>query len=347
MTQPESRPDLPDETDLLTEQAAQWIVLLTDDDEATRTQARAGFERWKQADTRHAAAAASLEQLIGQVRGVRETAGGSARPARAALDAVFADRRHRQRLKRAGAALLAVFVLAAPAWMALRAWPPAYAMADIRTATGQWETRLLSDGTRITLDSASAVDLHYDAHRRAIELVQGEILVDVAKDAARPFLVETTHGSIRALGTRFVVGHQDDATVLSMIESRVAVQTARQRAAGSSETTEVVAGQRVRITENAVGPAEPIDTRSLADAWKYHQLVVDNRPLPEVLDELAHYRPGHIHYDLAEIEPIRVSAVLPLDDPDQALQLLHIKFPALRIRTVTPWLVLVDAPSPK
>jgi transmembrane sensor len=36
--------------------------------------------------------------------------------------------------------------------------------------------------------------------------------------------------------------------------------------------------------------------------------------------------------------------VLPLDDTDRALQLLMSSFPELRIRTLTPWLVLVDAP---
>ncbi len=122
------------------------------------------------------------------------------------------------------------------------------------------------------------------------------------------------------------------------------MQTARQRAAGGSEATEVAAGERVRITANAVGLIESIDARSLADSWKYHQLVINDRPLPEVLDELARYRPGHIHYDRREIENIRISAVLPLDDPARALQLLHANFPTLRIRTVSPWLVLVDAP---
>ncbi len=114
---------------------------------------------------------------------------------------------------------------------------------------------------------------------------------------------------------------------------------------GSHEATQVAAGQRVRITADAVGPAEAIDPRGLADAWQRHQLVLNDRPLAEVLDELARHRPGRIHYDAAQIEGIRVSAVLPLDDTDRALQLLLDNFPTLRIRTITPWLVLVDAPA--
>jgi len=333
------------EDDALAEQAAHWIVRLTDGDPDERRRVRDAFEAWKQADPRHAAAAGDMERFIGETHAVRDRAAGHARPARAALDAAFAaEGRRRQRVRRAGTALAVACLLAVPAWALLQAWPVGYLAADLRTATGQWESRMLPDGTRITLNTASAVNLHYDPHRRAIELVQGEILVDVARDAARPFLVETAHGSIRALGTRFVADRQADATVLDMIESRVSVQTAAQRAAGSAEATIVGAGQRVRITVDAVGPAEAIDARTLAQAWQQHQLVASDRPLPEVLDALSRHRPGRIQYDRARLQHIRVNAVLPLDDTDRALELLMASFPELRIRTVTPWLVWVSAP---
>lgn len=330
--------------DPIAEQAAQWIMLLTADDPAERQQARAGFDAWRRADPRHAATAGELEQFIGKFSTVRANSGDDSRAASAALDAAHASRQRRQRLKRLSAAVTLALLLVAPGWLALQAWPVSYLMADLRTGTGQWQTQLLADGSRITLNTGSAVNLHYDATRRSIELVQGEILVDVAKDAQRPFVVDTADGSIRALGTRFVVERKADATTLSMIESRVAVHTATQRAIGGGSGTLVTAGQRVRITASAITPAEQIDTRSLADAWRRHQLVVRDLPLSEVLDLLARHRPGHIHYDRAQIAQIRVNAVLPLDDSDAALQLLLVNFPALRIRTITPWLVLVDAP---
>ena len=328
--------------DALAEQAAQWIVRLSGDDPAGRARAREAFEAWKRADPRHAAAAKGMEGFLQEMQAAR---GSGARPARAGLEAAQAANGKRPRPKRIGTALALAFALALPAWLALQTWPPGYLAADARTATGRWETRTLADGTRVTLGSASAVNLRYDERRRAIELVQGEILVDVAKDATRPFLVETAHGRIRALGTRFVVDRQPDATLLSMIESRVVVQTATQIATGSAQATEVAAGQRVRITADAVGPAQTIDTRGLTDAWQRHQLVVNDQPLAEVLDALSRHRPGRIHYDAAQIDGIRVSAVLPLDDTDRALRLLLTSFPDLRIRTITPWLVLVDAPA--
>lgn len=332
--------------DALAEQAAQWLVALTGDDEAECATARAGFEAWKRADPRHAAAALGMEQFLDRLHDARSGPAGS-RPARAALDASGSagnkqerQTRRARRTRRAGAALMLAAVLAMPAWVALQAWPPGYLMADLRTATGQWQTQALADGTRITLASGSAVNLRYDERRRTVELVQGEILVDVARDASRPFVVETAQGSLRALGTRFVVDRQADATVLSVLESRVAAQAA----AGGQESATVDAGQRVRITNHGLGPVQSMDARGLADAWRNHQLVVNDQPLAEVLDALARHRPGHIRYDSAQIRHLRVSAVLPLDDTDRALQLLMSSFPELRVRTLTPWLVLVDAP---
>ncbi|MFL9879623.1 FecR domain-containing protein [Herbaspirillum rhizosphaerae] len=345
-------------TDSITEQAAQWIVQLSADDAGEREAAQRGFEVWKKADARHAAMAERLLDFIGKVRHMRgngndggNNSNSKARPARAALNAVFASRTQkdvqcttgtrRSRAKRVTSALFFALCVSVPAWVVTKIYPPHYLMADMRSATGKWETRVLEDGTRITLNSASAVNLHYDAKRRALELVQGEILIDVAKDPGRPFVVETDQGSIRALGTRFVVSREADATILSMLESRVEVRSAKH--AAEEEPTIVSAGQRIRMTAEGIGTIEQIDARSVADAWKFHQLVVQGQSLPDVLDALDRYRPGAISYDRAALEGIKVSAVLPLDDTGRALQLLGNSFPALRIRMLSPYLVRVDA----
>lgn len=323
--------------------AAHWMVQMSSDVEETRRRAHQEFDAWKRADPRHAAAAANMERLLGQVHAVRDT--GTSGAGNAALASVLAGQGKRRRVKYYAAGLALACVLAVPAWLVMQAYPPSYLMADVRAGTGQWKTQTLSDGTRITLNSASAVNLRYDASRRAIELLQGEILVDVAKDASRPFLIETRDGSMRALGTRFVVSREASSTVLSVLESRVTVQTAQQREAKSADSTLVQAGQSVRIVPHSVGPVTQIDARSLESVWMQHRLFADDRPLTEVLDTLSRYRSGHIDYDAASIRHIRISAVLPLDDTDRALQLLAANLPGLRIRTYTPLLVRVDMPA--
>ncbi|NHZ94760.1 FecR family protein [Massilia sp. CCM 8734] len=326
--------------DPLAARAAAWIVRLTGDDAAERARAHAGFAAWKAADPRHAAAAAGMERLLGQVDALRGHAGGSTRPARAALATVPAGRARAKRARAGAAVALALTALALPACLTLHAWPPAYLLADVRAGAGQWHSRTLPDGSRITLHGASAVNLHFDERRRTVELVQGDILVEVAKDPGRPFVLETPQGSIRALGTRFTVARREQVTVLSMLESRVAVRSV----AGTQAEAEAIvgAGQRVAIDAAGVHAPEPIDPAAIDDAWRLRQLVVSDRPLGEVLEQLNRHRRGQIRYDPARLDGIRVSAVLPLDDTDRALRLLQASFPQLRVRTLTPWLVLVD-----
>lgn len=334
--------DTPTPADALEQQAAEWLVRLGAGSPDERRRAAEAFAAWKAADPRHARAALGMERFLAQFEQARQPTAGDARAAHLALDA--GRPRSGTRARRAAAALCLALAVGVPAYALLQAYPPALLVADLRTADGAWQTHTLEDGTRITLQGGSAVNLRYDASRRAVQLLRGEILVEVARDAARPFLVETAQGSIRALGTRFTVGEADGVTTLSMLESKVRVRAAAD-AGGPGVVVE--AGQRVRITAAGVGGIEPVDARGVDDAWRYRQLVVSDRPLAEVLDQLARNRRGTIRYDRAQIDGIRVSAVLPLDDPDRSLQLLKNNFPELRIRSFSSWLVWVDAPVQK
>lgn len=335
----------PADADDIARQAAEWLVRLSSDD-ATDAD-RAGFEDWKRVDPRHARSAARLEGLIGRTQSLRANSAadpGAGSAAHAALDAAFAsedETRRKRRRRRAGTALSMALASLVCLWALVQHYPLSRLTADLSTAAAEWETHTLSDATRLTLSSASAVNMRFDADRRAVELVQGEILVDVAADPARPFLVETDQGSIRALGTRFVVRREGEATVLTMLESRAMVRSVRPARLDRSEMV-IDAGQRVRIFATGFGPVEEIDAGFISDAWERRQLVVEDRPLPEVLNELARHRPGYIRYDHAQLTRFRVTAVLPLDDTDRALHLLSTSFP-LRVRTYTPWVVVVDA----
>ena len=141
---------------------------------------------------------------------------------------------------------------------------------------------------------------------------------------------------MRALGTRFVVKHLHDTTVLSMLQSRVAAQSADER-----QTLEVDTGSRALIRRDSVELSGTLDPASIDQAWRDHQLVVDNQPLTRVLDEISRHRRGHIQFDRQALANLRVSAVLPLDNTDRALQLIAETLP-LTIKTYTPWLVVIS-----
>lgn len=311
------------------DQAADWLLRL--DESETDDRERARFEAWCEADPRHAEAVERMRGFVGQLQGLRDQGA----PAHAALNAAFASRRP-PRGKRGTNALLLVLALLLPGALVWRSIETGHLMADHDTARGQWRSHVLSDQSRVTLGGNSAMDVRFDAEQRRIHLLRGEVLVEVAHDAVRPFIVATEQGEIRALGTRFVVRREADSTLLLMLESRVAAHGSRNPAA-----TRVEAGQQARILPDRVEPLADIDSAVVEDAWRNHQLVVQDQPLGLVLDQLARQRRGYLHYDAEELADLRISAVLPLDDSERALQLIGEALP-IQVRRVTPWLLLVE-----
>ena len=335
------------------EAAAEWIVRLSADDPAERRRAEAGYAAWKAADPRHAAAAAEMEAFLAQARrflggdDFSAPGAGEARATRWAARTTLSGLLGRPvrggqdgrspRLRRAGGVLALAVALAIPAFLILGSGP-AVLLADLHTGVGERRSEVLSDGTRIILTTSSAANLNFDARLRRVELLQGEIHLEVAKDSLRPFVVDTREGRIRALGTRFIVRREADVTLLTMLESRTRVSPAG-ALPEAGET--IVAGQQVRLSGKGLEILGTIDAELQEEAFSHHRLVVHDRPLAEVLDELGRHHRGVIRYRQQDVKGLRVNAVLPLDDPDQALRLLVADFPGLRLRTLTPWLVLI------
>ncbi|WP_204323799.1 FecR domain-containing protein, partial [Stenotrophomonas maltophilia] len=63
-------------------------------------------------------------------------------------------------------------------------------------------------------------------YRRRLRLREGRLLVDVARDPARPFVVDTGRGQVEAQGTRFQVSDDGASSRVVVLESRVRITTA-------------------------------------------------------------------------------------------------------------------------
>ncbi len=162
----------------------------------------------------------------------------------------------------------------------------------------------LPDHSILTLNSGSAVKLHYDRTQRRIDLPAGEVLVQVAHiadPAQQPFIVTTADGSARALGTRYLVRREPGGTLVTVLESSVQATSADGKMSRS-----VLPGQRVAVTNDAVSAPQTLDAEQAA-SWVRGRLVADNTPLPEVLATLSDYRPGMLRYDAAQLKQLSVS----------------------------------------
>lgn len=324
----------------LQRQAAQWLVLLSSDDKAERVQAEQDFQRWKQTSPEHAQAAAGMERILASLREMREEPASEQRLHRL-IDNEIRHTRLQRRSARLGTALGICLVLMIPGWLSWQQRPGLWLLADLDTPVGQWQDTRLEDGSRLTLAGGSAVNVHFSATGREVELLRGEIRLEVAADAQRPFKVITREGSIRALGTRFMVDKQAGATTLSMLESRVLARASQAQDQGLV----ISAGQQVRIHQNGLGEVHNIDAQTLDQAWQQHRLIARGLPLPDVLSQLERQYGGVLSFDHKTLAHIQVFAALPLDNPQRALQLLETTLP-IKITRLTPWLIRVQPREP-
>ncbi|TWD47247.1 FecR domain-containing protein [Pseudomonas sp. SJZ131] len=285
---------------------------------------REEFAKWHAAHEEHARAWRQLSMLDQRF----SVANG---PARAAL--LQSRESIRRRVRKLGSGLASVVAVIGLALFAGERYLPLdYWLADQRTATGEQRTLHLADGTQINLNTHSAVDVRFDDKQRLIILQEGEILVETAHGDARPFIVETREGSMRALGTRFLVKREEQGTRLSVLKSAVAAHPE-----SSPEEQILREGQQVLMRSNGLGPIVALN--SGADAWTRGMLVVDNVRLEDLLNELARSRRGHLGV-APEIANLRITGSFPLHDTDKALSALLPTLP-VRIEQHTPWWVTV------
>ena len=146
-----------------------------------------------------------------------------------------------------------------------------------------------------------------------------------ATTLARPFVVHTAEGSIRALGTRFVVRREADQTQVSVQEHAVEVRS-RQRAwtrpCGSTPVS------KLSFRQDSIDPLQQANPQ--ADAWTRDMLVVNDWRLGDFIRELQRYRPGHLGCDPA-VAALRISGAFHLGSTDTILDNLTSTLP-VRIR---------------
>ena len=205
-------------------------------------------------------------------------------------------------------------------------------MADQRTTTGERHSLRLDDGTQLSLNTASAVDIRYTAEQRLLILRGGEILVETATDP-RPFLIRSAQGEMRALGTRFDVRQFDGFTAMSVLQRAVAVRLGAQPA-----ETVVTSGQTVTFDSQrmlSLRANEPGE-----GTWVQGRLIVDNWRLDRLVAELARYRPGYLGC-ATEIGHLTVSGAYSLDDIDLTLNALTHALPVRIASRTGYWTTVV------
>lgn len=189
------------------------------------------------------------------------------------------------------------------------------AVADHSTGVGEIRSVALPDGTQVTMDNASAIDLRFTAEERRLVLRAGAIRVTTAPDPSghnRPFLVQGRDGTVQALGTRFTLRQDDEASRVSVFEGAVEL---RPRLAPDAKVR-IDAGQEAAFSAERVYAVEAAPAN--AEAWTRGVLVADGMRVGDFVAELARYRRGWLRCD-PEVADLKVSGIFSLLDTDRAL----------------------------
>ena len=289
------------------QRAVEWLIELQA--ENVTPAIRADWQRWRSAHPDHERAWQRIESINGKLRNLATPV--SSAVTQATLTAPASSRR-RQAVK----ALTILFFAGGSVWMLEQQTPWRIWNAGQRTGPGQRRTLTLDDGSSLTLNTESAVDIHFSANERRVHLLAGEIFIATAKDPERrPFLVESREGLARALGTRFTVAQHDDATAVAVFEGAVEIQP---RQAGSAALI-LHAGQQTRFTAHAAAAPEMTDESSAA--WSTGFIIARSMRLADFLAQLNRYSNSTLSC-AAAIADLRVSGSYPLDDINKILETL-------------------------
>lgn len=282
-------------------QALDWLVRLDDADAATRAE----FEAWLQSSADNARAYRRASQMWGSpLLGV----------AAAGLDRQARQRRQlRHRLARRAAASAAGLLLAIAS--VLQSDLPQRLQADHVTAVGQRQHLQLADGSRVLLNTDTALASHMDDQHRSARLLYGEAYFDVAHDRNRPFEVDAGPVLVQVRGTAFAVRYLDDEAEVSVERGEVDLRSP------SHGSMVLGAGDRVRVGPDGFGQRLQAE-HNTSLAWVQGRLVFENCPLHEVLAELRRYYPGWIVSTDERLANLNVTGNYRLDDPIGAMRSL-------------------------
>jgi transmembrane sensor len=223
------------------------------------------------------------------------------------------------------------------------------------TSIGEHSTHTLDDGSVLTLNSNSQVEVSYTLSKRVINLISGEAHFDVISDPNRPFEVYAGNRMVKAIGTAFSVYRlkntievlvTEGKVDLAIIESTLLVKpeiSPRSRAKLNKNlsleplenTVTVVAsleaGQSISIPISSYSLDTPIVEYAQGDlvrklSWLDGRLVFAGESLEEVVAEVSRHTPLIIEVTDPELKKLRIGGQFQAGETDALFDVLESGF---------------------
>jgi len=315
-------------------EAATWIARLQSADRCAATDE--ALRAWLYADGAHEEAFERATEIWGILPGAALVAANGAPATARPMTSRLAGRwRPTPVWGLALAACLLLVVLGGGAswWLMGRA-------IGYSTQMGEQKVATLKDGTRIALNTDTALAIDYQADVRRVRLDRGEAMFEVAPNPHRPFIVTAGDRTVRAVGTSFIVRRTAGGVVVTLIEGKVAIdQIGAAKSQPVDAPTLLRAGERLTVTPDA---PSLIDQPSMeaATAWRRGQAVFSDAPLSTAVAELNRYGGPRITVGDPRLASLRVSGVFATNDTAEfaaaiaALHGLHVQQAGSELRIV-------------
>lgn len=285
-------------------EAAAWLARVQN--EARREEYAPAFQSWLAADVAHRKAFAKATQAWELIAGAQQGALLSDDPLAIPMPSRTAHRNWSAPVAALVGACCVLLVIAAGLLHLFSAQPVHYA-----TGPGEQTSIVLDDGSRISLNTRSAVDVDYSKKVRRIALLAGEAMFEVSKDPNRPFIVQTGNREVKALGTTFVVRRDPDRLSVTLIEGHV-------------NLSEITAAKPIRIA--SLNPGDRIILKSgqqaqldrpqpdYITAWRKGDVIFDDVALRDAAAEINRYSTRNTIEVAPEIGALRISGVFTTRD---------------------------------
>jgi transmembrane sensor len=313
--------------------AIDWMVLFRSGEAGDADHQR--FAHWKSQDSQHERAwnkvAGVLDESFAPIRHVGLRVPGHEKAVEQAILQV-ADASHAASRRKLLKSVLTVGAISAIGAYAVKNGTVSTLVADLRTGVGERRTFDLPDGSSVVLNACSAADVDFNDTSRTIRLYKGELVATVRPDANRPFAVQTDCGTVRALGTRFLVRQQDERSFALVLAHTVKVETRNQ------ESRVLREGDAVWFDQRGIGAIQT--GREGQAAWMNGMLSANDESLGDVIAALRPYRNGFVRVS-ATAARLRVLGAFPLDDTNRLLASLVQTLP-IKMSKYGEWLVLID-----
>lgn len=169
---------------------------------------------------------------------------------------------------------------------------------------------VLSDGTLVWLNSSTILKFPFSFLQNEREItINGEAYLEVAKNADKPFIVHTDHGSVKVLGTQFNINTYDSEVMrVSLVDGAVQVNSVDKQVKLKPGQEAICVADPNKVTVQKFDPDEVL-------SWRQGIHHFYDNTVQEICEVFPRWYGINIKIDNKDIKENRFTGVINRNEP--------------------------------